>query len=52
MRTLHVGLRVADLERSIAFYTSIGYEVLGDGARHRARHLDDAEASRRRVRGR
>jgi lactoylglutathione lyase len=29
MRTLHVGLRVADLERSIAFYTSIGYEVLG-----------------------
>ena len=30
MRTLHVGLRVADLERSIAFYTSIGYEVLGD----------------------
>jgi lactoylglutathione lyase len=30
MRTLHVGLRVADLERSVAFYTSIGYEVLGD----------------------
>jgi len=30
MRTLHVGLRVADLERSIAFFTSIGYEVLGD----------------------
>ena len=29
MRTLHVGLRVADLERSIRFYTSIGYEVLG-----------------------
>ena len=29
MRTLHVGLRVADLERSIAFYASIGYEVLG-----------------------
>lgn len=29
MRTLHVGLRVADLERSIAFYTSVGYEVLG-----------------------
>ena len=29
MRTLHVGLRVEDLERSIAFYTSIGYEVLG-----------------------
>src|SRR5258708_38250965 len=30
MRTLHLGLRVADLERSIAVYTSIGYEVLGD----------------------
>jgi len=29
MRTLHLGLRVADLERSIAFYTAIGYEVLG-----------------------
>jgi lactoylglutathione lyase len=30
MRTLHLGLRVADLERSIAFYASVGYEVLGD----------------------
>lgn len=29
MRTLHVGLRVADLARSTAFYSSIGYEVLG-----------------------
>jgi lactoylglutathione lyase len=29
MRTLHVGLRVAEPERSIAFYTSLGYEVLG-----------------------
>ena len=29
MRTLHVGLRVADLERSLAFYTGLGYEVLG-----------------------
>jgi lactoylglutathione lyase len=29
MRTLHLGLRVAGLERSVAFYTSIGYEVLG-----------------------
>ena len=29
MRTLHVGLRVAELERSLAFYTGIGYEVLG-----------------------
>jgi lactoylglutathione lyase len=29
MRTLHVGLRVADLQRSLAFYTGLGYEVLG-----------------------
>jgi lactoylglutathione lyase len=29
MRTLHIGLRVADLERSLAFYTVLGYEVLG-----------------------
>src|SRR5215217_2036129 len=29
MRTLHFGLRVADLERSLEFYTSIGYEVVG-----------------------
>jgi catechol 2,3-dioxygenase-like lactoylglutathione lyase family enzyme/predicted ester cyclase len=30
MRTLHVGLRVADLERSLRFYTSLGYEVIGE----------------------
>ena len=30
MRTLHVGLRVGDLERSLAFYTGLGYEVLGN----------------------
>jgi lactoylglutathione lyase len=29
MRTLHFGLRVADLDRSLAFYTSLGYEVVG-----------------------
>ena len=29
MRTLHVGLRVADLEQSLVFYTGLGYEVLG-----------------------
>jgi lactoylglutathione lyase len=29
MRTLHVGLRVTDRERSIAFYTAVGYEVIG-----------------------
>lgn len=30
MRTLHIGLRVADLDRSLAFYTAVGYEVVGD----------------------
>jgi len=30
VRTLHVGLRVADLERALAFYTSLGYEVVGE----------------------
>ncbi len=29
MRTLHVGLRVSDLERSLAFYTAVGYSVIG-----------------------
>ena len=29
MRTLHFGLRVADLDRSVAFYTAVGYEVVG-----------------------
>ena len=29
MRTLHFGLRVADLQRSLAFYTAVGYEVVG-----------------------
>jgi lactoylglutathione lyase len=29
MRTLHLGLRVTDPEESIAFYTALGYEVLG-----------------------
>lgn len=29
MRTLHFGFRVADLERSLAFYTAVGYEVIG-----------------------
>jgi lactoylglutathione lyase len=30
MRTLHFGLQVADLERSLAFYTAVGYEVVGE----------------------
>jgi lactoylglutathione lyase len=29
MRTLHFGLRVADQERSLAFYAALGYEVVG-----------------------
>jgi len=29
MRTSHFGLRVADLERSLAFYTAVGYQVAG-----------------------
>jgi lactoylglutathione lyase len=30
VRTLHFGLHVADLERSRAFYTAVGYEVVGE----------------------
>jgi len=30
MRTLHVGLRVADLEQSLGFYRAVGYEVVGE----------------------
>src|SRR5215218_5473032 len=30
VRTLHLGLRVADLDRSLAFYTAVGYEVVGE----------------------
>src|SRR3954470_7517839 len=29
MRTLHVGIRISDLQSSLAFYTGLGYEVLG-----------------------
>jgi lactoylglutathione lyase len=29
MRTLHIGLRVSDLQRSLAFYQALGYEVVG-----------------------
>jgi lactoylglutathione lyase len=29
MRTLHFGIRVADLDRSLAFYAALGYEVVG-----------------------
>jgi lactoylglutathione lyase len=30
MRTLHLGLRVTDLARSLEFYRAVGYEVLGE----------------------
>jgi lactoylglutathione lyase len=30
MRTVHFGLRVADRERSLAFYAALGYEVVGE----------------------
>lgn len=29
MRTIHLGLRVTDADRSIAFYTALGYEIVG-----------------------
>jgi lactoylglutathione lyase len=29
MRTLHLGLRVSDPARAVAFYTAVGYEVVG-----------------------
>jgi lactoylglutathione lyase len=29
MRTLHVGIRVADPDRAVGFYTALGYEVVG-----------------------
>jgi lactoylglutathione lyase len=29
MRTLHLALRVADLERSLGYYGALGYEVVG-----------------------
>src|SRR3712207_5516566 len=29
MRTLHIGLRVANLQRSLAFYAAVGYEEVG-----------------------
>jgi lactoylglutathione lyase len=36
MRTLHVGLRISDPERSLAFYTALGYTVIGtvEGTAH------------------
>ena len=31
-RTIHLGLRVSDRNRSLAFYRSLGYEVVGEVA--------------------
>ena len=47
MRMLHLGLRVTDLERSLAFYTALGYAELGGvpetefGSLTRLKLLDD-----------
>jgi lactoylglutathione lyase len=30
MRALHFGLRVTDLDRSLAFYRAVGYEIVGE----------------------
>jgi lactoylglutathione lyase len=36
MRSLHVGLRVSDLQRPLVFYQAVGYTVTGtvDGTAH------------------
>jgi lactoylglutathione lyase len=39
MRTLHFGLRVADLERALAFYTAVGYQVVGSVSETALGHL-------------
>ena len=39
MRTLHIGLRVGDLDRSLGFYTGLGYEVVGNVADTPIGHL-------------
>jgi len=39
MRTLHIGLRVRDVDRSFAFYAAVGYEVVGDVAETPLGHL-------------
>ncbi len=30
MRTLHIGLRVGEIEKSLEFYEALGYEVIGN----------------------
>ena len=39
MRTLHFSLRVTDLDRSLAFYTAVGYEVVGSVSETPLGHL-------------
>lgn len=39
MRTLHLGLRVADLARSLEFYTALGYETVGEVPQTHLGHL-------------
>jgi lactoylglutathione lyase len=39
MRTLHFGLYVADLDRSLAFYSALGYRVVGEVADTPLGHL-------------
>ena len=39
MRTLHVGLRVTDLDRAVGFCTAVGYEVVGRVPDSPAGHL-------------
>jgi lactoylglutathione lyase len=39
MRTLHLGLRAADRDRSLAFYTAVGYEIVGEVAETGLGHL-------------
>jgi lactoylglutathione lyase len=39
MRTLHLGIRVADLDRSLAFYTAVGYQVVGEVPETELGHL-------------
>ena len=50
MKTLHLGLRVADLGRSLDFYTAVGYEIVGEVPETDLGNLTMFEASRRRVR--
>jgi lactoylglutathione lyase len=39
MRALHLGLRITDLSRSLAFYRAVGYEIVGEVANTGIGHL-------------